>query len=147
MSEKVEITIEKTDRGIEWTSPEGDKQEYRIPIRSFHLEVQKLSLIQTTGSIYLDKESFGKDANLIKRFNGEAILQDYGVEVIGDKKTKSRNISIELGIIPSEVIKYQKERLNDNFVTAHLYFFKADWEIGNKEQWVLCVDLQPSQFN
>lgn len=138
MADQPKIVIEKTSDGIAWTDPTGKRQEFCRPIRTLWLNVQNL---RSTCSIRKEDVS-----SLQTALMGTALVEDYGLQVIGFPATKTK--SVDLGFHPYS--KEEADRIAANaqepFTTVSVGHMTSDWEIGNKDGWYCSVYLPADQL-
>ncbi|WP_172222918.1 hypothetical protein [Caenimonas soli] len=137
------VVIEMTeleDGAIEHTGPDGLKRTY-YPGRQIWLDLQDLQVWQHLRQH--QKESEEGVPNLVTQVRGEARLEDYDLSIIGEltNKTRSVRVAIEVGDV-SPALKEVDSVLggllfNKPMGVAQLGFSRADWEIGNSDEWWL----------
>ena len=142
---KVVVDVKEVVQGeILYTNADGKEQTY-YPTHSIWLEVQTLEVLTILG----DPEEEGAQPPLVIRVNGTATLEDYSICVVGDPGSEVRTLSISFfardwrpkreelkpGIFPS---------LDSKLGDAMLGFSRADWEIGNSDDWWIACYLPKS---
>jgi hypothetical protein len=144
--EKVIVDVKDVEHGeILYTDKEGKEHTY-YPCRNIWLEVQTLEIL----TVLSDSEEDGKEPNLVTRVRGTAVLEDRSISVAGDPKSKVRKLTISFEI--GEWRLKAEEPKEDEFPSpsahlggAMLGFNRADWEIGNDDDWWISCYL-PKTF-
>ncbi|MEI7431076.1 MAG: hypothetical protein WCL27_11525, partial [Betaproteobacteria bacterium] len=135
LENKTETVIEKTERGIAWTAPDGKRRTFEVPIRTFYIQARTLKrqhVLQSTENDY-------KDLPLKVSLRCEAVLDDRSIEVLSNPETKSKAIDLSFQPLRSDVAT--------DYPRAMMSFNSADWEIGDDDTWWVSVYLAESQFN
>jgi hypothetical protein len=135
----VEVT-DGQDGALEHVTKDGKKLTF-YPASRFNLDVQELQFWQ-----YL-REPGDNDSVpvMVPQLRGKARLEDYGISVIGEPDNKTRTLDVQLLAAAShpDPENLDKEALgiftfSKPVGVAHLGFNRADWEIGNANEWWLC---------
>jgi hypothetical protein len=143
--EKVVVNVKDVEHGeILYTDKEGKQHTY-YPCRSIWLEVQTLEVLTVVGD-----PKDGAEPPLVTRVRGTAALEDRSISVVGDPTSKVRQLSISF---EAGDWKPRAEEPNEGeFATfsselggAMLGFNRADWEIGNDDDWWISCFL-PKPF-
>jgi len=143
--EKVIVDVKDVNHGeILYTDKEGKEHTY-YPCRSIWLEVQTLRVRTTLGD-----PKDGAEPPLVTRLYGTAALEDRSISVVGDSKSKVRclTISFEAGDWkpkPDGPKESDLLSIHSEMGGAMLGFSRADWEIGNDDNWWICCYL-PNSF-
>lgn len=138
----VEVT-DGTDGALEHVSKDGKKHTF-YPASRFNLDMQELQLWQ-----YL-REPAEDNATpvMVPQLRGTARLEDYGISVIGEPDNNTRTLTVQLLAAASHPAPeaVDKEALGAFAFSkpvgeAHLGFNRADWEIGNSNEWWLSCHI------
>ncbi|WP_440030488.1 hypothetical protein, partial [Chromobacterium amazonense] len=130
---------------ILYTDMDGKKHTY-YPAHRIWLEVQTLEVL----TILVDPKVEGAEPPVLTRVRGTAVLQDYSISVVGDPESKVRTLTISFeagdwrpkseepkpGMFP---------RMRSELGGAMLGFNRANWEIGNNDEWWIACYL-PKPF-
>jgi hypothetical protein len=144
--EKVIVDVKDVEHGeILYTDKEGKEHTY-YPCRNIWLEVQTLEILTVLG----DPKEEGKEPPLVTRVRGTAALEDRSISVVGDPKSKVRKLTIsfeagEWRPKPEEPKEGDFPSLSSHLGGAMLGFNRADWEIGNDDDWWISCYL-PKTF-
>lgn len=133
---KVIVDVKDVDHGeILYTDTDGKKHTY-YPTHSIWLDVQTLEVLTILG----EPKEEGAEPPLVTRVRGTAALEDYSISVVGDPEPKVRTLTISLSA--SEWCTKPEEPEPGMFPSMHrelggamLGFNRADWEIGNSDEW------------
>lgn len=134
--EKVVVNVKDIDRGeILYTDKAGVEHTY-YPCRSIRLAVQTLEILTDLG----DRNVEGQEPPRATRVCGTVALEDRGISVVGDQKSKAHRLTISFGAgdwkpEPVEPTEDDLPMLSSELGGAMLGFNRADWEIGNDDDW------------
>lgn len=133
--EKVVVNlVERDDKSVEHTGPDGQRTYY--PGRHAWMDLQDLQVWRHLRETETDKPK------MVLQLQGEARLQDYDISVIGEPENKTRSIRVSVQArdeVP-EAFKDYESVIGVGFKPlgiAQLGFNRADWEIGNSDEWWL----------
>ena len=135
--EKVVVDVKDVDRGAILYTDAGGKEHTYHPARSIWLEVQTLQILTVLGG----PAEEGGTPKLITRVRGSAVLEDYSISVVGDPSSKVRalRISFEAGEYGPKRSPEENPLLFGSSLEilggAMVGFSRADWEIGNSDEW------------
>lgn len=143
---KVVVDVKEAEHGeIVYTDQDGKARTY-YPAHTIWMSVQALELLTVLNEL---KEE-GGEPNLVTRVRGTALLEDRSISVVGDPKSKTRTLSITL-----EASDWRPKREEQapgllaaaigDVGGAALGFSRADWEIGNSDDW-WCSCYLPKLF-
>lgn len=144
--EKVIVNVKDIDRGeILYTDNLGVEHTY-YPCRNIWIDVQTLEVLTGLG----DCNEEGQEPPLVTRVRGTVSLEDLSISVVGDPKSKVRRLTISLAAgdwkpRPVEPIEDDLPILPSELGGAMLGFNRADWEIGNDDEWWISCYL-PKAF-
>lgn len=144
--EKVVVNVKDIDCGdVLYTDKAGLKHTY-YSCRSIWLEVQTLEVVTVLG----DCKGEGQEPPLVTSARGTVALQDRSISVVGDPKSKVRRLSIGFNAgdwkpKPVEPTEDELPMLPSELGGAMLGFNRADWEIGNDDDWWISCYL-PKAF-
>lgn len=144
--EKVVVNVKDIDGGeILYTDNAGVEHTY-YPCRSIWIEVQTLEVLTVLG----DRKEEGQEPPLVTRVRGTVALEDRSISVVGDPKSKVRRltISFDAGDWKPKFVEPTKDdlpMLSSELGGAMLGFNRADWEIGNDDDWWISCYL-PKAF-
>ena len=145
--EKVVIDVREAERGSIVYKDKSGKETSYYPTRTAWLEIEDLQVMVVLG----DTPKDAKEGVLVTRIRGIARLEDRSLSVVGDPTTKTRTltISFETGDWrpkrePAEEIEGFGLLSTTELGGAMLGFNRADWEIGNENEWWASCYLQAS---
>lgn len=135
--EKVIVDVRDSERAqIIYKDGEGKEHTY-YPARYTYFVVEDLQTL-----VVLAEPPEGQtESVIVRRIRGTARLEDHGLSVVGDPKSKTRTVSMSF-----EASAWRPKRdpiPDDEFGTAWnrfvggamLGFNRHDWEIGNDDEW------------
>jgi hypothetical protein len=135
---KVVIEVsERADKALEYTSPDGVKHTY-YPGRRISLDLQELQVWR-----HLKQPKDDVAPTFALQLQGVARLEDYGIAVIGEPTNNTRSLKVvfepgDLGAARAEAESDPENiMLTPPVGRAFLGFSRADWEIGNSDEWWL----------
>jgi len=140
MTKQPKVVIEKTEDGIAWTDPAGKRETFEQPIRTLWLEVQELKAVKTLNWMLTTENP---DLPLELSVQGQAILEDRGIEVIGYPNTRTRTLTIGFHPLRPD----HPKRPSGGLQSAMVGFSLGDWEIGDDDQWWISIYLSPIQLS
>lgn len=130
----VVVDVKDIERGeIQYTDADGKAHTY-YPNRRIWLEVQTLELL----TFLREPQEQGAEPQLVTRVRGTAVLEDYSISVVGDPATRVRKLTIVLAAEEAQPKPEEPEVETFAFGQlgrAMLGFNRADWEIGNSDEW------------
>lgn len=144
--EKVIVDVKDVEHGeILYTDKEGKEHTY-YPCRNIWLEVQTLEIL----TVLADPREDDKEPNLVTRVRGTVALEDRSISVVGDRASKVRKLDItfeagEWRPKAEEPKEGDLPSLSSHLGGAMLGFNRADWEIGNDDEWWISCFL-PKPF-
>ena len=143
--EKVVVNVKDIDHGeILYTDNAGVEHTY-YPCRSIWIEVQTLEVLTILG----DPKEEGQEPPLVTRVRGTVALEDRSISVVGDPKSKVHRltISFQAGDWRPKPVKPTVDGWipHSELGGAMLGFNRADWEIGNDDNWWISCYL-PTAF-
>lgn len=144
--EKVVVNIKDIDHGeILYTDIAGVEHTY-YPCHTIWIEVQTLEVLTVLG----DCKEEGQEPPLVTRVRGTVALEDRSISVVGDPKSKVRRLTISFDAgdwkpKPVEPTEGDLPMLTSELGGAMLGFNRADWEIGNDDDWWISCYL-PKAF-
>lgn len=143
--EKVVVNVKDIDHGeILYTDNAGVEHTY-YPCRSIWIEVQTLEVL----TVLDDPKEEGQEPPLVTRVRGTVALEDRSISVVGDPKSKVHRltISFQAGDWKPKPVKPTVDGwiLSSELGGAMLGFNRADWEIGNDDDWWISCYL-PKAF-
>jgi hypothetical protein len=133
---KIAVDVKEAEHGkIVYTDADGKTRTY-YPAHTIWMSVQTLEVLTVLNEL---KEE-GGEPNLVTRVRGTALLEERSISVVGDAQSNTRTLSITLeasdwrpkreehaaGLLASSV---------GDVGGAALGFNRADWEIGNSDDW------------
>ncbi|OIT13539.1 hypothetical protein BL241_03120 [Ralstonia solanacearum] len=133
---KVVVDVKDIEHGeILYTDTDGKQRTY-YPNRSIWLEVQTLEVLTILG----EPKEEGAEPLLMTRVRGTALLEDHSISVVGDPESRVRQLSISLAIgewppKPEGSEPGNVPSMFGQLGRAMLGFNRADWEIGNSDEW------------
>lgn len=163
MEESKAVQLVEENGGLKFTDEDGKTTQYRQELhRRIYVEARSLSL---GDSIEDDDESATAQWTTRSAIHGSAVLEDRSISVIGNPESKTKRIALE--IRPESVEshaksvdraqRHQKEHFTKEilpgvervlgFYDANLYYFPADFEIGNESYWTLVLRIAEETFN
>lgn len=133
--EKIVVDVKDTDHGeIEHTDKAGKKHTY-YPCSNNWLIVESLEVLTALGE---PRES-NTEPQVLTRVRGIAKLEDRSISVVGDQSSKTKTITVSFEAGGGQSRKDVKTEDFLSFTTplggAMLGFNRADWEIGNENEW------------
>lgn len=137
---KVVVDLKDIEHGeILYTDTDGKTHTY-YPTRNIWLEVQTLEVLTILG----DPKEEGAEPPLLNRVRGAAMLEDRSISVVGDPESKVRTLTISFEA--GDWRPKPEEPKPELFPSMHTYlggamlgFNRADWEIGNSDDWwIVC---------
>ncbi|MDO9160153.1 MAG: hypothetical protein Q7U45_11960 [Burkholderiaceae bacterium] len=144
--EKVVVSVKDIDHGaILYTDNAGAEQTY-YPCHGIWVEVQTLEVLTALG--YRKEE--GQEPPLVTSVRGTVALEDRSISIVGDTKSKARCLTISFDVgdwkpKPVEPTEDDLPMLSNELGGAMLGFNRADWEIGNDDDWWISCYL-PKAF-
>jgi hypothetical protein len=144
--ETVVVNVKDIDHGqILYTDNAGEEHTY-YPCHSIWIEVQTLEVLTSLGNF---KEE-GKAPPLMTGVRGTVALKDWSISVVGDPKSKVQRLTISLDAgdwkpPPPEPSEHDLSMTSNELGGAMLGFNRADWEIGNDDEWWISCYL-PEAF-
>lgn len=143
--ERVIVDVADIEGGQILYTDKAGKQSTYYPCDSIWLEVQTLELLTVLG-----EPRDGAQAPVVVRLRGTALLEDRSISVVGDPSSKARNLTISLDAgdwkpKPVEPKDGEFPSCHTELGGAMLGFSRADWEIGNDDDWFVSCYL-PQQF-
>lgn len=144
--EKVIVDVKDVEHGdILYTDKEGKESTY-YPCRNIWLEVQTLEVL----TVLADPRPDDKEPNLVTRVRGTAALEDRSISVVGDPASKVRKLTISFEAGDWRPKEEEPKEGDFPSLTTHLGgamlgFNRADWEIGNDDDWWISCYL-PKPF-
>ncbi|KQV60138.1 hypothetical protein ASC95_01275 [Pelomonas sp. Root1217] len=142
--EKVIIDLKDGDSGeILFTDKDGKQATY-YPSHSIWLDVQTLEVLTV-----LNEPAEGAEPSIGRRLRGVAVLEDRSISVVGDPRSKSRRLTISFDpgdwkSKPAPEGEAALSSLDTQLGGAMLSFSRADWEIGNDDEWWIACYLPPA---
>lgn len=135
MSEAASVNFQEQEGGLVAAFSDGKRTEFKLPIRTFKIDVSNLCASHSCE--WDDKDKV--DGLVTRVLFGDGVLLDYGIEVIGKPNSKSKNISVSIRSADFE--KNCSDEASQNLINASLSYTESDWEIGNRSEWwvELCV--------
>lgn len=133
--EKVIVDVKDINNGeILYTDKDGKETTY-YPCRSIWLEVQTLEVLTVLGD-----PKDGAEPPLVTRVRGTAALEDQSISVVGDPQSKVHTLTISFDAgdwtpKPVEPKEGEFPSFHGELGGAMLGFNRADWEIGNDDDW------------
>lgn len=142
---KVVVDVKEAEHGeIVYKDHDGKTRTY-YPSYSIWMHVQTLEVLTILG---VPKEA-GAEPPLVTRVRGTAVLEDRSISVIGDPASKSRTLTISFESSdwrpPHEDDSNPLLSYRSDLGGARLGFNRADWEIGNSDDW-WCACYMPENF-
>ncbi|CAN7779298.1 hypothetical protein LJR296_007887 [Cupriavidus necator] len=131
----------------------GKEQTYYLnPIRTMHLDVERLQVARSASTYYpADGEGGGLPVPAL-RVHGTARLKDRFISVIDDPENRSRTLKIYFKALDAEGRKQREEWAKEqgqvaDYTRAYLGFNRADWEIGNDAEWWVECEILPETLS
>ena len=120
---------------LQYTDTEGKSHTY-YPSSRIWLNAQTLELL----TFLREPQEPGELPQLMTRVRGTAVLEDYSISVVGDPSSKVRKLSMMFAAEEPKARGEGSEPGPDAFESgelgrALLGFNRADWEIGNSDEW------------
>jgi hypothetical protein len=143
--ERVIVDVKDIKDGeILYTDKEGKQTTY-YPTHSIWLEVQTLEVLTVLG-----EPNDGAEPPVSTQVRGTAALEDRSISVVGDPKSKVRKLTISFHAgdwkpKPVEPKEGEFQSFHSELGGAMLGFNRADWEIGNDDDWWISCYL-PKTF-
>lgn len=143
--EKVIVDVKDVENGdILYTDKDGKQTTY-YPSHSIWLEVQTLEVLTVVG-----EPRDGAEPPVLIRVRGTAALEDRSISVVGDPTSKVRKLTISFDAgdwrpRPVEPKEGDFPSFHSELGGAMLGFNRADWEIGNDDDWWISCYL-PKPF-
>jgi hypothetical protein len=140
------VVVKEIEHGdILYTDNAGVEHTY-YPCRNMGVEVQTLEVL--TGLGHGNEE--GQEPPLLTSVRGTVALEDWSISVVGDPKSKVRRLTISFEASdwkpkPVEPTEDDLPMLSSQLGGAMLGFNRADWEIGNDDNWWISCYL-PKAF-
>ncbi|MBG9389328.1 hypothetical protein [Caenimonas aquaedulcis] len=133
--------VEGKSGELEHTAADGKKRTY-YPSYQNWVELEELGVWQHLR----EPEQKGDQPRLVTQLRGEACLDDYDISVIGEPDNKARRLrfTLEAGDVDpalAESDSRSRISLSKPLGGARLGFSRADWEIGNQDEWWLSCQL------
>lgn len=135
--EKVIVDVREGERAqIIYKDGEGKEHKY-YPARYAYFVVEDIQTL-----VVLNEPPEGQtEPVIVRRIRGTARLEDRGLSVIGDPKSKTRTLamSLEASDWRPKLEPVADDELGTTFSSflggATLGFNRHDWEIGNDDEW------------
>lgn len=135
---KVVVPVtEREDKALEYTDPKGAKYAY-YPGRHIWLDLQELQVWR-----HLKEAKDDGPPTFVLQLQGVGRLEDYGISVMGEPDNRTRSLKVILDHGDIAAAKVEAEKDTESFMysaplgRAFLGFSRADWEIGNRDEWWL----------
>ncbi len=133
---EVAVDVKDSEHGeILYTDADGKQHTY-YPNRSIWLEVQTLEVL----TVLAESRQEGAEPQLMTRVRGTAVLEDRSISVVGDPDSRVGQLTINLSAVewplePEEQEPGISRSAYGQLGRAVLGFNRADWEIGNSDEW------------